>query len=144
MPVHSRAALALLPLLLLAAMSAGGSGSGSASSGAPGLAPHTSTWALLVSTSRYWLNYRHSSNIMSIYRTVKRLGVPDSNILLMLADDHACNPRNPWKATVFNNESHSINVYGDSVEVDYKGYEVTVENFLRVLTGAYCLLIDLF
>lgn len=26
-------------------------------------------------------------------------------------------------------------MYGDDVEVDYRGYEVTVENFLRVLTG---------
>jgi hypothetical protein len=73
---------------------------------------------------------------MSIYRAVRRLGIPDSNILLMLADDHACNPRNPYKARVFSNESHLINVYGSSVEVDYRGYEVTVENFLRLLAGA--------
>jgi hypothetical protein len=26
-------------------------------------------------------------------------------------------------------------VYGDDVEVDYRGYEVTVENLIRVLTG---------
>ena len=38
-------------------------------------------------------------------------------------------------ATVFNNANQQINVYGDDVEVDYRGYEVTVENFLRVLTG---------
>ena len=49
----------------------------------------------------------------------------------------ACNPRNPWKAAVFGNESHAVNVYGDDVEVDYRGYEVTVENFLRLLTGKY-------
>jgi hypothetical protein len=32
---------------------------------------HTSNWAVLVSTSRYWLNYRHSANIMSVYRALK-------------------------------------------------------------------------
>ncbi|KAF6031997.1 PIGK [Bugula neritina] len=53
----------------------------------------------------------------------------------MLADDMACNPRNPQAATVFNNKNEAINVYGDDVEVDYRGYEVTVETFLRVLTG---------
>ncbi len=53
----------------------------------------------------------------------------------MLADDMACNPRNPRPATVFNNANQQINVYGDDIEVDYRGYEVTVENFLRVLTG---------
>ena len=26
--------------------------------------------------------------------------------------------------------------YGQTIEVDYRGYDVTVENFLRVLTGA--------
>lgn len=53
----------------------------------------------------------------------------------MVADDMACNPRNPRPATVFNNANNQINVYGDDVEVDYRGYEVTVENFIRVLTG---------
>merc|ERR1712241_1562998 len=52
-----------------------------------------------------------------------------------VADDMACNPRNPRPATVFNNENENIDVYGDDVEVDYRGYEVTVENFVRLLTG---------
>jgi phosphatidylinositol glycan class K len=30
--------------------------------------------------------------------------------------------------------------YGSAIEVDYRGYDVTVENFLRVLTGARPLL----
>jgi GPI-anchor transamidase subunit K len=66
---------------------------------------------------------------------VKRLGIPDSNIILMLADDVACNPRNHFAATVFNNENRLLDLYGSNVEVDYRGYEVTVENFIRVLTG---------
>ncbi|XP_072015931.1 putative GPI-anchor transamidase [Amphiura filiformis] len=96
---------------------------------------HTNNWAVLVCTSRYWFNYRHVANTLSIYRSVKRLGIPDSQIILMLADDMPCNARNPRPATVFNNANQHINVYGDDVEVDYRGYEVTVENFIRVLTG---------
>lgn len=42
----------------------------------------------------------------------------------MVADDMACNPRNPRPATVFNNAHQHINVYGEDVEVDYRGYEV--------------------
>jgi len=42
-----------------------------------------------VCASRYWFNYRHVANTLSMYRTVKRLGIPDSNIILMLADDMA-------------------------------------------------------
>ncbi|XP_064416387.1 GPI-anchor transamidase isoform X2 [Latimeria chalumnae] len=96
---------------------------------------HTNNWALLVCTSRFWFNYRHVANTLSVYRSVKRLGIPDSHIILMLADDMACNPRNPKPATVFSHKNMELNVYGDDVEVDYRGYEVTVENFLRVLTG---------
>ncbi|XP_075473263.1 GPI-anchor transamidase [Ascaphus truei] len=58
-----------------------------------------------------------------------------NHIVLMLADDMACNSRNPKPATVFSHKNMELNVYGDDVEVDYRGYEVTVENFLRVLTG---------
>ncbi|KAK7320149.1 hypothetical protein RJT34_04883 [Clitoria ternatea] len=98
---------------------------------------HTNNWAVLVCTSRYWFNYRHMANTLSLYRTVKRLGIPDERIILMLADDVACNARNRYPGQVFNNENHRLNLYGDNVEVDYRGYEVTVENFLRVLTGRH-------
>ncbi|KAF0748835.1 putative GPI-anchor transamidase [Aphis craccivora] len=99
------------------------------------LANHSNNWAVLVDTSRFWFNYRHVANVLSIYRSVKRLGIPDSQIILMVADDMACNPRNPSPATVFNNADQQLNVYGDDVEVDFRGYEVTVENFVRLLTG---------
>ena len=60
---------------------------------------HTSNWAVLVCASRYWFNYRHIANTLSMYRTVKRLGIPDSNIILMLADDMARDTpqRNPTR-----------------------------------------------
>ncbi|KAG0321763.1 glycosylphosphatidylinositol anchor biosynthesis [Dissophora globulifera] len=96
---------------------------------------HTNNWAVLVCTSRFWFNYRHIANTLSMYRTVKRLGIPDSNIIMMLADDVACNSRNIFPATVYNNRGRQLDLYGENVEVDYRGYEVTVENFIRMLTG---------
>jgi GPI-anchor transamidase subunit K len=101
---------------------------------APCLAEHTSNWAVLVGTSRFWFNYRHLANVLSIYRTVKRLGIPDSQIILMLPDDMACNPRNAFPGTVYSNADRAVDLYGDNIEVDYRGYEVTVENFIRLLT----------
>ncbi|KAG8709694.1 glycosylphosphatidylinositol anchor biosynthesis [Ceratobasidium sp. 395] len=96
---------------------------------------HTNNWAVLVCASRYWFNYRHMANALGMYRTVKRLGIPDSNIILMLADDAACNSRNKFPGTVYANPGRQMDLYGDNIEVDYRGYEVTVENFIRVLTG---------
>lgn len=98
---------------------------------------HTSNWAVLVSTSRFWFNYRHLSNTLSLYRTVKRLGIPDSQILLLLPDDMACNPRNAFPGTVYSNADRHMDLYGENVEVDYRGYEVTVENFIRLLTDRW-------
>ncbi|CRK43582.1 hypothetical protein BN1723_016219, partial [Verticillium longisporum] len=74
------------------------------------------------------------SNVLSIYRTVKRLGIPDSQIILMLPDDMACNPRNAFPGTVYSNSDRAVDLYGDNIEVDYRGYEVTVENFIRLMT----------
>ena len=31
-------------------------------------------------TSRFWFNYRHVANVLSVYRSVKRLGIPDSQV----------------------------------------------------------------
>ncbi|OLQ10019.1 GPI-anchor transamidase [Symbiodinium microadriaticum] len=92
-------------------------------------------WAVLVETSRYWYNYRHAANTLSFYHTVKRLGIPDSQIILMMAEDMPCNSRNARPGTVFNEKQHRLNLYGEDVEVDYRGDEVSVENFLRLLTG---------
>jgi hypothetical protein len=180
--------------------SSGGSGSGGGTGAPPAPGAHSSNWAVIASTSAYWYNYRHMANALSLYRTVRRLGVPDSNVILMLADDVACNARNPYpaqvgvfglaglwllccvfvpvdeeqsanatnsgrqatrtqtaiantsnqtttatppspahskKQKVFNDEAHRLDVYGQDVEVDYRGHEVTVEAFLRVLTGRH-------
>ncbi|GAA5909821.1 GPI-anchor transamidase [Sporobolomyces salmoneus] len=95
----------------------------------------TNNWAVLVCTSRFWFNYRHMANTLAMYRTVKRLGIPDSQIILMLADDVACNPRNPFAGTVYSNADRKTDLYGERIEVDYKGEEVNVENFLRLLSG---------
>jgi phosphatidylinositol glycan class K len=55
----------------------------------------------------------------------------------MLADDMACNPRNIYPGQIFNNENKKLNLYGENIEVDYRGYEVTVTNFTRLLTGRH-------
>lgn len=101
------------------------------------LATHTNNWAVLVSTSRFWFNYRHIANVLGVYRTVKRLGIPDHQIILMLPDDIACNSRNAFPGTVFDNAKREIDLYGENIEVDYRGYEVTVSNFMKLITGRH-------
>ena len=52
----------------------------------------------------------------------------------MLPDDMACNPRNAFPGTVYNNAARALDLYGENIEVDYRGYDVTVESFIRLLT----------
>jgi len=55
-------------------------------------AGHTNNWAVLVDTSRFWFNYRHVANVLSIYRSVKRLGIPDRLVNLLSSQQrlHHC------------------------------------------------------
>ena len=111
---------------------------GVSSSSSSDLPPHTNNWAVLLCTSAFWFNYRHVANVLSIYQSIKWLGIPDDHIILMLADDMACNPRNIHQAAVFNHPDHRLNVYGgtySNIEVDYRGEEVNVETVIRLLTN---------
>ncbi|CAO1620052.1 unnamed protein product [Parajaminaea phylloscopi] len=98
---------------------------------------HTNNWAVLVAASRFWFNYRHMANTLGLYRVVKRLGIPDSQIILMLADDAACDSRNRFPGSIWADSDRSLDLYGQEIQVDYKGKEVTVENVIRLLTGRH-------
>ena len=92
-------------------------------------------WAVIVSTSRYFHNYRHASSALSVYAAVRRLGVPDSNIILMLAGAIPCDVRNSAAGSMYNSASHKReNLYPSDVQVDYRGEEVTVEALLGLIT----------
>lgn len=99
---------------------------------------HTFNWAVLVSTSRFWFNYRHLANVLSLYRIVKRLGIPDSQIILMLSDDMTCNPRNAFSGTVYNNADRGLDLYEDNIEVDYRGYDEEFYSITNRSIGRGC------
>lgn len=68
----------------------------------------------------------------------------------MLADDMACNARNPKPATVFSHKNMELNVYGDDVEVDYRSYEVRCQtaeirlpSFRPALVSCHSALVEL-
>jgi phosphatidylinositol glycan class K len=97
---------------------------------------HTTNVAIIVSSSRYWFNYRHVTNALSIYHLLKRGGITDDNIILMLADDIPCNMRNPYRGKIFPRGTRGGDLMEDA-EVDYSGTDVTVDAFLRVLLGRH-------
>ena len=100
-------------------------------------------YAVILSTSTYFHNYRHTSNAASIYHTLKSLGnVPDENIILMIAADTSVDNRNVYKHTVksyipkdrASTRDSAINTF-HNIDIDYRGQEVTPELFRRILLG---------
>jgi hypothetical protein len=108
---------ALLLLLLVCARSSGGQivnvtqtrdwRSTASEHFSRGSSTHSSNWAIIASTSIFWYNYRHTANALAVYRAVKNMGLDDDHIILMLADDHACNPRNAFQGQVFSDTGHT-------------------------------------
>ena len=47
----------------------------------------------------------------------------------------ACNGRNGEPGAVYNHRNKLLDLYGNDVEVDFRGEEVTVQNLIRLLTG---------
>lgn len=82
-----------------------------------------------------------------MYQSLKQYGgYTDDNIILFLADEIACNARNPFKNKIYNRRFNEFrprqskidkNLYTEDIEVDYVGEDVTVENFFRVLLGRH-------
>ncbi|KAH9589197.1 Peptidase C13 [Trypanosoma melophagium] len=97
------------------------------------------TWAVILSSSRYFFNLRHTSNALTMYHLCRKHGMDDDQIILFLGDSYACDPRNPDPATIYSALSgpDRVNLYSCNVQVDYAGYDVDVRRFLGVLQGRY-------
>ena len=93
--------------------------------------------ALIASTSRLFTNYRHTSNALLVYDAVRRFGIPDDRIVLMLAGDVPCDPRNEVRPSMYASTARDVDLFPRDVEVDWRKEEVTVENFLGVITDRF-------
>jgi len=90
-------------------------------------------WVLIVAGSSGWDNYRHQADACHAYQIMRKHGVPANRIVTMMYDDIAHNGQNPTPGIVINHPNGQ-DVYG-GVVIDYKGKDVTPQNFLAVLGG---------
>lgn len=49
-------------------------------------------WAVIVSSSRYWLNYRHSSNAFGVYQAIRRCATAAVVVLDAISDSEMPEP----------------------------------------------------
>lgn len=93
----------------------------------------TGMWALILAGSSGWENYRHQADALAQYRLLRRAGLPDDRIVLILADDIASAPENPEPGVV-RHEVGGPNLYED-VRIDYRLDSVTASDVLEILGG---------
>jgi legumain len=94
-------------------------------------------WAVLVAGSYGFWNYRHQSDIFHSYHLLIQNGVPKENIIVLAYDDIANDSENPIPGKIFNKpdpNGNGVNVY-EGVQIDYKGDDVSPQNFLAILEG---------
>lgn len=90
-------------------------------------------WVVIVAGSNGWYNYRHQADACHAYQIVRKNGIPDEQIVVMMYDDLANSEDNPTPGIVIN-RPNGTDVY-KGVPKDYTGEAVTPENFLAVLKG---------
>lgn len=103
-----------------------------------------------MSGSKGYDNYRHQADVCHAFHTLKNHGIPESQIVVMMYDDIANNPENPFKGDSLGSNGDylmSLNRIGNiinkpggrnlypGVPKDYVGRDVNPDNFFKVLNG---------
>ncbi|XP_010933721.1 asparaginyl endopeptidase Rep2 [Elaeis guineensis] len=90
-------------------------------------------WAVLVAGSFGYGNYRHQADVCHAYQLLKKGGLKEENIVVMMHDDIANNPLNPRPGVIINHPQGE-DVYA-GVPKDYTGEHVTTTNLYAVILG---------
>ena len=90
-------------------------------------------WAILIDSSKFYFNYRHTVNTLLVYQLLKKYDFPDDHIILMLPENHQCHPRNNYPGKIFDG-FHADDLMQD-IEIDYIGADITPDAIIQLLTG---------
>ncbi|MBO5703332.1 MAG: hypothetical protein J6R91_01985 [Bacteroidaceae bacterium] len=100
----------------------------------PNLEPCKGNKAVLIATSSGWDNYRHQADILAYYQQLKNNGFTDDDIILIMADDLAQNPKNPYPGQIFSDTKLQNDLYTD-VCIDYELGKLTPFDLKNILLG---------
>lgn len=92
----------------------------------------TDLWAVIAALSSGWENYRHQADALRQYQILKKNGVPDDHIILILADDVASAAKNPLPGHV-RNQLDGKNLRANA-QVDY-GLTLTADQLADIIQG---------
>jgi legumain len=97
-------------------------------------------WAILVTGSSGFGNYRHQADTCHAYQILKNQGIPEEQIILFNYDDAANSnyQHAEFKGKLFNKSTPAgtagVDVY-EGCNIDFKGKHVTAANLMSVMRG---------
>ena len=102
----------------------------------------TDHWAVVVSPSTKWSNYRHQADAFAMYKSLRQHGYDDDHIVLVVEDNLANDSRNTFPGSVFVERSESDSddpLVNDDVRkgavVDYHFSDLKPGDFADILLG---------
>lgn len=103
----------------------------------------TDRWAVVVSPSTTWSNYRHQADAFAIYQSLRYYGYDDDHIILIVEDNLANDSRNTFPGQIFvergDNPAHddplmNFDVRQNSV-VDYHFSDLQPDDLADIMMG---------
>jgi glycosylphosphatidylinositol transamidase (GPIT) subunit GPI8/ABC-type branched-subunit amino acid transport system substrate-binding protein len=102
----------------------------------------TDRWAVVISPSTTWINYRHQADAFAMYQLLRRHGYDDAHIVLIVEDNLAFDTNNVYPGKIFvedpkeagNSESAGNDVRKDAV-VDYRFTDLRPEDLANIMLG---------
>lgn len=92
----------------------------------------TDQWALIVASSKGWINYRHQADALRMYQNLKRYGFDDDHIVLIAEDDLAANEYNPAPGSVISPLGEDIYA---GAKIDYRPSDIHMTDIQDILLG---------
>ena len=102
----------------------------------------TDHWAVVISPSTTWSNYRHQADAFAMYKSLRQHGYDDDHIVLIVEDNLAYDERNLFPGEIYvergDNPSGDIlvndNVHAGAV-VDYLFTDLERDDLVAIMTG---------
>ena len=103
----------------------------------------TDHWAVVISPSTSWANYRHQADAFAMYQTLRRHGYDDDHIVLIVEDNLANDERNAFPGKIYversSNPHETDPLVNDDVRqgavVDYHFSQLTRDDLADIMLG---------
>ena len=104
----------------------------------------TDRWAVVISPSTTWSNYRHQADAFAMYQLLRQHGYDDDHIVLIVEDNLANDSRNVFPGQIFVERSNDPAAANDQfvnedvrkgAKVDYKFSDLQITDIADIMMG---------